>query len=94
MSANQNENNENLTHPKLYRDSVNHPQSSQHVHQHSTGSIKNQVGTSLNSGKTKENGQQEDQWDLYPQLIREIENTGTPEQVEHLHDLERSPSTQ
>lgn len=92
---NQNANPDNLTHPRMYRDFINHPQSSQQPHQHSPSSSSAGVdkdGTAIKPTKAGQGQQQEDQWDLYPQLIREIENTGTPEEVEHLHDLERSPS--
>ncbi|KAG2232749.1 hypothetical protein INT48_001103 [Thamnidium elegans] len=40
--------------------------------------------------KNESKGQ--DDWDLYPNMIRQVENQGSPEQVEHLHDLEHTSS--
>ncbi|KAI8352112.1 hypothetical protein BD560DRAFT_438806 [Blakeslea trispora] len=31
-------------------------------------------------------------WDLYPQMIRKVENEGNQKQVEHLHELENTSS--
>jgi hypothetical protein len=66
-----------MTHPSVYRDTINC-----------------KVGQKID-GDYKCTPQEEsgyDNWDLYPQMIRKIENEGSPKDVEHLHQLERTPS--
>ncbi|KAI8977602.1 hypothetical protein BDF20DRAFT_808668, partial [Mycotypha africana] len=62
-----------LTHPAVYRDVMNQ----------GGGGDKNDA-----TGQANGQGQQAADWDLYPQVIRRIENEGTDRQVEHLHQLE------
>ncbi|KAI9011986.1 hypothetical protein CLU79DRAFT_771509 [Phycomyces nitens] len=75
-----NPNTEELTHPLLYRDSVNHPDSC------CNKKCPKSPGEIIEPRPTK--NEDKDNWDLYPNMIREVENKGTPEQVEHLHELE------
>ncbi|CAO3594862.1 unnamed protein product [Absidia cylindrospora] len=82
---------DHLTHPQMYRESINCPTSNKKNQPLAPSTGTNDNDSSKQTLPNSNQGQQEDQWDLYPQLIREIENTGTPEQVDHLHDLERSP---
>lgn len=68
---------DDLTHPALYRFKRNSlPCYTYHK--------------SIASDKVKENGNSASNtdWDLYPALVRNIENNGTPEQVEKLHRME------
>jgi hypothetical protein len=74
-----NDNVEAMTHPSVYRDTVNG-----RVCQNVTG------GSEVCAEKAKEN--KEDNWDLYPNMIRKVENEGSPAQVEHLHELEHTTS--
>ncbi|RCH88883.1 hypothetical protein CU097_008467 [Rhizopus azygosporus] len=67
-----------LTHPSLYRESVNGSSSTSSSHDNNTFPTQ---------AKKEREG---DNWDLYPQLVRKIENEGSKEQVKHLHDLEKS----
>ncbi|GAA5799244.1 hypothetical protein EDC94DRAFT_94678 [Helicostylum pulchrum] len=76
--TNKNETVDATTHPSVYRDTIN-----QKVKQNVTG-CKTEC-------KKSENKSQND-WDLYPNMIRQVENQGSPEQVEHLHDLEHTSS--
>lgn len=89
-----NENNDNtqdaFTHPMLYRESVNSPKSSQDqkLHQKGCQCGKKQAIKFPAPKQEKE----EPCWDCYPHIARKIENEGTPEQVEQLHEMEhRSP---
>ncbi|KAI8081706.1 uncharacterized protein BX664DRAFT_341073 [Halteromyces radiatus] len=84
------DNSDHLTHPQMYRQSINHSQSSITKNQ----SKKEQIIFDWNKMNQQQEQGQQDLWDLYPQLIRDIENKGTREQVKHLHDLENSPSKQ
>ncbi|KAI8875433.1 hypothetical protein K501DRAFT_289371 [Backusella circina FSU 941] len=70
---------DDLTHPGLYRFKRNSLPVSSYRPQFDKSEVLN------NSPKEKN-----EQWDLYPGLIREIENEGTPEQVEKLHQMQRS----
>ncbi|KAG2204462.1 hypothetical protein INT47_005253 [Mucor saturninus] len=79
MSDNKNENIDTMTHPSCYRDAMN-------------GKM-NQKLTGVNVEQTKKSQESnENDWDLYPQMIRKVENEGSAKQVEHLHELEHSPS--
>jgi hypothetical protein len=70
---------DDLTHPGLYRFKRNSPPISNYRPQFDKAE------------ETVSNPKEMDQnWDLYPGLIREIENEGTPEQVEKLHQMQRS----
>ncbi|KAI8347619.1 hypothetical protein EDC96DRAFT_521064, partial [Choanephora cucurbitarum] len=66
-----------MTHPSLYRDSVNCQV---------TPKID---GQGVNCANQKDNSTNQD-WDLYPQMIRKVENEGNQKQVEHLHELENT----
>ena len=73
-----NDNTDVMTHPSVYRDTVNCRESQK-----------------LTGGKEcpqKTNEPKEDNWDLYPNMIRKVENEGSPAQVEHLHELEHTTS--
>ncbi|ORE08224.1 hypothetical protein BCV72DRAFT_272081 [Rhizopus microsporus var. microsporus] len=67
-----------LTHPSLYRESVNGASGTSSSHGNNTFPTQ---------AKKEQEG---DDWDLYPQLVRKIENEGSKEQVKHLHELENS----
>ncbi|KAI7898672.1 uncharacterized protein BX663DRAFT_232570 [Cokeromyces recurvatus] len=81
MSTTSNSNNEDknsieiTTHPSLYRDTVN-------------GRCEQKADININCTSEKET--EANNWDLYPQIIREIENEGTEKQVGHLHELEHN----
>ncbi|KAL0077701.1 hypothetical protein J3Q64DRAFT_1128099 [Phycomyces blakesleeanus] len=77
-----NSNNEELTHPLLYRDSVNHPNPCCNKAKSPSKSPDEIIEPRPAKAEDKDN------WDLYPNMIREVENKGTPEQVERLHELE------
>ncbi|KAI9488137.1 hypothetical protein BDB00DRAFT_773134 [Zychaea mexicana] len=74
-----------LTHPLLYRENINSAQQSE-------GNSNNTVASSWMppAQPLKDGG--DECWDCYPHLVRKIENEGTPEQVEHLHQLQQSQS--
>ncbi|KAI9277582.1 hypothetical protein BY458DRAFT_504502 [Sporodiniella umbellata] len=80
MSQTQPENLDTLTHPSAYRDAINCQRQSSHGSEDQVCQ-KQQV--------TKQEG---DQWDLYPSMIRKVENEGTQKEVEHLHELEKEHS--
>ncbi|KAI7871776.1 hypothetical protein BDF14DRAFT_1878124 [Spinellus fusiger] len=74
------ENSDNLTHPLLYRNFVNNKKN-----ENCTSNI------NLQREKTEPvpiRNKEQCSWDLYPNMIREIENKGTPEQVKQLHEME------
>jgi hypothetical protein len=72
-----NKNIDAMTHPSLYRDTIN-------------GKVGQKIDSDYKCTPQKENAS--DNWDLYPQMIRKVENEGSPKQVEHLHQLEHTPS--
>lgn len=71
---------EAMTHPSVYRDTVNG-----RVCQNVTGGSE-----PITTEKSKTSN--EDNWDLYPNMIRKVENEGSSAQVEHLHELEHTTS--
>ncbi|KAI9308519.1 hypothetical protein BJ944DRAFT_260083 [Cunninghamella echinulata] len=89
MSSNNNTDSEAFTHPQLYREYINHPSKSDNKKKEATA-LNNKSNQDKKSASTTAGS--DDEWDLYPKLVRDIENHGTPEQVEHLHQLERTPS--
>ncbi|KAI8080110.1 uncharacterized protein B0P05DRAFT_540019 [Gilbertella persicaria] len=68
---------DDLTHPCLYRFKRNNMPCHFNYHPKFTSDVPSHTPTS-------------DSWDLYPSLIREIENEGSPEQVEKLHQMQRT----
>lgn len=66
---------DDLTHPALYRFKRN----SLPCYTHHKSKANDKVNC---------NSSGDADWDLYPALIRNIENSGTPEQVEELHRME------
>lgn len=78
--SNKIENIDTMTHPSCYRDAIN-------------GKINPKLtGVKVCGEVKKSQGSCENDWDLYPQMIRKVENEGSSKQVEHLHELEHSPS--
>ncbi|KAI9271703.1 hypothetical protein BDA99DRAFT_500756 [Phascolomyces articulosus] len=97
-----------LTHPMLYRQTINSPQETprnknKNSNTSDTQASKDQSLSSSTIQKQKdddegwmppirrasnENEHSEEYWDCYPNLARNIENQGTPEQVEQLHELQ------
>lgn len=71
---------EAMTHPSVYRDTVN------------GRACQNVTGGKTCDNTKKANESTEDNWDLYPNMIRKVENEGSPAQVEHLHELEHTTS--
>ncbi|KAI8081797.1 uncharacterized protein B0P05DRAFT_538092 [Gilbertella persicaria] len=65
-----------MTHPSLYRDSVN-------------CKVGQKIDSDIKCQEQKQATNQAD-WDLYPQMIRKVENEGSPKDVEHLHQLEHT----
>ncbi|CAO3703444.1 unnamed protein product [Rhizopus stolonifer] len=65
-----------LTHPSVYRDTVN-------------CQANNSSTVDANTQTQTKSEQDNDNWDLYPQLIRKVENEGSENQVKHLHELEK-----
>ncbi|KAG0743858.1 hypothetical protein G6F16_008363 [Rhizopus arrhizus] len=81
MSNNSNQQNiDTLTHPSVYRDTIN--------------CQRRKSDTTDVNMKTQNETKQNQDWDLYPQLIRKIENEGSEEQVKRLHQLELEKSNQ
>ncbi|KAI9318754.1 hypothetical protein BX666DRAFT_1538226 [Dichotomocladium elegans] len=79
-----------LTHPMLYRQQMNSPP--QTNTKQPTMPTHHQQGWSPKPVKDETSSKEEPCWDCYPSMMRKIENEGTPEQVEQLHELEhRSP---
>ncbi|KAI7874409.1 hypothetical protein K492DRAFT_174516 [Lichtheimia hyalospora FSU 10163] len=80
-----------FTHPMLYRETMNSPKANndnKEPHRKDCQCGKKQAIKIPTPKQEKE----EPCWDCYPHLVRKIENEGTPEQVEQLHELEhRSP---
>ncbi|GAA5803838.1 hypothetical protein HPULCUR_009323 [Helicostylum pulchrum] len=70
---------DDLTHPALYRHKMNSLPGSNYRKYHTTQNSQQNKKSSADSN-----------WDLYPGLIRNIENKGTPEQVDKLHHMERN----
>lgn len=68
-----------MTHPSVYRDTIN-----ERVNPKVTG-------TNMTCSENKEKKCEND-WDLYPNMIRKVENEGDSKQVEHLHRLEHTSS--
>ncbi|KAI8644053.1 hypothetical protein BD408DRAFT_384593 [Parasitella parasitica] len=66
------------THPSVYRDTVNEKKCDK---------IDNGFVCSAQQSKDEC-----EDWDLYPQMIRKVENEGTPKDVQHLHKLEHTLS--
>ncbi|CEP18712.1 hypothetical protein [Parasitella parasitica] len=66
------------THPSVYRDTINQKQCDK---------IDN--GFTCSAQKSKEECEN---WDLYPQMIRKVENEGSPKDVQRLHKLEHTLS--
>ncbi|CAO3617657.1 unnamed protein product [Mucor hiemalis] len=71
---------EAMTHPSVYRDTVN------------GRACQNVTGGKTCDKTAKANEGPQDNWDLYPNMIRKVENEGSPAQVEHLHELEHTTS--
>ncbi|KAI8374150.1 uncharacterized protein BYT42DRAFT_615340 [Radiomyces spectabilis] len=79
-------------HPQAYRlkrnsrdisaDKCHHPGSHEYVHMEGVAQPR----------PIQTNPQDKAQWDLYPSMVRNIENDGTPEQVEQLHQMEHIQS--
>lgn len=89
------------SHPLLYRNSINSPtgegnamsHTDRDTHDFDNGLDRDQL---LKEAAIRSGSKDKDKkcWDCYPQLVRNIENRGTPEQVEKLHELEhQSPKT-
>lgn len=72
---------DDLTHPGLYRFKRN----SLPCYTYHQSTMKEEEAKNASSA-TKSTCD----WDLYPGLIRNIENEGTPEQVEKLHRMEHN----
>ncbi|GAA5812697.1 hypothetical protein MFLAVUS_006155 [Mucor flavus] len=70
---------DDLTHPALYRHKMNSLPGFSYRKYH----------VDQNSQQNKNSSAGSD-WDLYPGLIRNIENEGTPEQVDKLHRMEHN----
>ncbi|CAO3643548.1 unnamed protein product [Cunninghamella blakesleeana] len=90
MSSTSNNNGEAFTHPQLYREYINHPPMNKNNNNKNIPK-KTEANKDESTDKHSYSGS-EDEWDLYPKIVRDIENHGTPEQVEHLHQLEKTPS--
>lgn len=91
MNENNNNTQDAFTHPMLYRETMNSPKSNQdnkEAHQKNCQCGKKQAIKIPTPKQEKE----EPCWDCYPHLVRKIENEGTPEQVEQLHELEHRSS--
>ncbi|KAL9548772.1 hypothetical protein PS6_006432 [Mucor atramentarius] len=69
-----------MTHPSVYRDTMNGKKCEK---------IDNGFKCSSTAQKPKEDSED---WDLYPQMIRKVENEGTAKEVQHLHELEHTLS--
>lgn len=69
-----------MTHPSVYRDTMNGKKCEK---------IDNGFKCSSTAQKPKEDSED---WDLYPQMIRKVENEGTAADVQHLHELEHTLS--
>ncbi|KAF1797620.1 hypothetical protein FB192DRAFT_1400776, partial [Mucor lusitanicus] len=69
-----------MTHPSVYRDTVNGKKCEK---------IDNEFKCDTADNKPK---QDSEDWDLYPQMIRKVENEGTAKDVQHLHELEHTIS--
>lgn len=72
---------DDLTHPALYRQKMNCLPGS--TYRKYTANLKAIDNCNIST---------DTDWDLYPSLIRNIENSGTPEQVEKLHRMEHKSS--
>ncbi|KAK4516359.1 uncharacterized protein ATC70_011330 [Mucor velutinosus] len=68
-----------MTHPSVYRDTVN-------------GKKCEKIDNGFKCSNTDKTKQDTEDWDLYPQMIRKVENEGTAKDVQHLHDLEHTIS--
>ncbi|KAG2212878.1 hypothetical protein INT46_009670 [Mucor plumbeus] len=68
-----------MTHPSVYRDTIN---------ERNGQKIDNGFKCSSTTTAQKE----KEDWDLYPQMIRKVENEGTAKDVAHLHDMEHTLS--
>jgi hypothetical protein len=81
MSSNNTDDNnfDVTTNPSAYRDAIN-----ERVCLKINNEFKGQPQKQCESGSNE--------WDLYPQLIRKIENEGSPNDVEELHKIERTLS--
>ncbi|KAI8989510.1 hypothetical protein BDB01DRAFT_782171 [Pilobolus umbonatus] len=75
MSNKQPESIDSLTHPLVHRASVN-------------GHVDSKIECDKLKAQPDVANDNYNNWDLYPQVIRNIENQGTEEQVKHLHELE------
>lgn len=71
---------EDLTHPGLYRHKMNSMPCS-----YSYTKPSNQAKSSNSNSNSSTND-----WDLYPGLIRDIVNEGSPEQVEKLQQMQQN----
>lgn len=68
---------ESLTHPQAYRDAIN-----------------GKIATTIKDSdqfpcKSASACSSDKDWDMYPQLIRTIENQGSEKQVNQLHEIEK-----
>lgn len=79
-NINNNQADDAATHPSVYRDTVNQTVSPK------------VTGCNVTAQGQKTENKCEDDWDLYPNMIRKVENEGTAKQVEHLHELEHTTS--
>ncbi|KAF7724068.1 hypothetical protein EC973_001401 [Apophysomyces ossiformis] len=71
-----------LTHPMMYRQAINETDTA--TYNYTTPMVPSKAACNP----------EEANWDCYPGLVREIENEGSPEQVERLHQMEHpSPSS-
>ncbi|KAG2230797.1 hypothetical protein BDF21DRAFT_431939 [Thamnidium elegans] len=70
---------DDLTHPALYRYKMNSLPGCNYRKYHAN-----------QNPQQNNNSSRDSNWDLYPGLIRNIENEGTPEQVDKLHHMEQS----
>lgn len=74
-------NNDNITtHPSAYRDAMN-------------GKVCQKINNEIKGEQQSQKQSQSSQdWDLYPQVIRKIENEGTEKDVKQLHKIEHTLS--
>ncbi|KAI7858589.1 hypothetical protein BDC45DRAFT_565343 [Circinella umbellata] len=102
-----------LTHPMLYRQTINSPDkpsssslspSSSAENNNNSHSKTENKDIPKNKNQKEEEGwippirhksnedNNEEYWDCYPNLVRKIENQGSPEIKKQLHDLQQSHS--
>ncbi|KAI8138080.1 hypothetical protein BJV82DRAFT_524025 [Fennellomyces sp. T-0311] len=75
-----------LTHPPLYRQAMNSPPANSSENQPKKTKKEEWIPPPQPTSDSEEH------WDCYPRLARSIENQGTPEQVEQLHQIQQAHS--